>query len=71
MSWLVFGDADADEGDGKNESDAAVSVSGLIATRASSVVVLGIGGGSPSWHTDSAVRPYSYLRIEENWLKLG
>ena len=61
LSWLVLKDADVVEEDGPFELDAAVPISCLIATSASSVVVLGTGGDSPSLQTDSAVRPCSYL----------
>ena len=59
LSWLFLEDADVVEKDGPFELDAAVPC--LIATSASSVVVFGTGGDSPSLQTDSAVRPYSYL----------
>ena len=61
LSWLVLDDVDVVEEDMPFELGAAVPVSVLIATSASSVVVLGTGGDSPSLQTDSAVRPYSYL----------
>ena len=63
LSWLVLEDADVVEEDGPFELDEADAVSGLIATSASNVVVLGTGGDSPSLQTDSAVRPCSYLLI--------
>ena len=53
--------ADVVEEDMPFELDEAVPVSCLIATSASSVVVLGTGGDRPSLQTDSAVRPCSYL----------
>ena len=62
LSWFVLEDPEVvDEEDGPFELEEAVPVSILIATSASSVVVLGTGGDSPSLQTDSAVRPYSYL----------
>ena len=65
MSWLIlFGDDGDEEGDGTKESDAAVALCDLAAIRASIVVVIGIGGCRPPRHTDSAVRPCSYLTVD-------
>ena len=61
LSWLVLEAAGVDEEDGPFELDATVPVSCLIASSASSVVVFGTGGDSPSLQTNSAVRPCSYL----------